>query len=282
MLQGFRAWAAATPARRLRAGGAVLSVVITVTAVGVTPVGAAVAAVGRVQAPLGTGVTIGGSSYELAAQLSTGNKINQLVTQGTSDPYAGTLELSMMPGTSPAVALLPDGNYEVAAQASTGCLWTRGTEEMHGCWNFGMMAGTSPAITALADGGYEVAAQAKTGDLWTLGTAGIKNWSLAMDPASSPGITTLTNGNVEIAFEANTDYVWFAGSRIFNSNFTAGVGATPSIARLADGNFVTAWRYIDGNGNPNVMLFDPNPNQPLDLFDGPIDSHSNPAISTQP
>lgn len=57
----------------------------------------------------------------------------------------GDLGLGMLTGTSPAIAALAGGGYEVAFQANTTSLWTVGTDP-HGAWNLGMRTGTSPAI----------------------------------------------------------------------------------------------------------------------------------------
>ena len=70
----------------------------------------------------------------------------------------------MRAGTSPSIAALSTGGYEMAFQANTGSLWSVGSDQ-HGSWGYGMMAGTSPSIAALSTGGYEMAFQANTGSL---------------------------------------------------------------------------------------------------------------------
>jgi hypothetical protein len=51
----------------------------------------------------------------------------------------------MLAGTSPSIAALPSGGYEVAFQANTGNLWTVGSAD-NGDHKLGMLAGTSPSI----------------------------------------------------------------------------------------------------------------------------------------
>jgi hypothetical protein len=51
----------------------------------------------------------------------------------------------MMHGTSPSIAGLSGGGFEVAFQANTGSLWSVGASN-HGAWNLGMMSNTSPSI----------------------------------------------------------------------------------------------------------------------------------------
>jgi hypothetical protein len=76
----------------------------------------------------------------------------------------------MMSGTSPSIAGLVGGGYEVACQADPTDLWTVGTAGTTD-WQVEKVSGTSPSIAALATGGYEVAIQAST-VLWAVGMAG--------------------------------------------------------------------------------------------------------------
>jgi len=93
----------------------------------------------------------------------------------------------MSPGTSPAIAGLAGGGYEVAFEANTGSLWTVGIAGNKN-WGLGMSPGTSPAIAGLAGGGYEVAFEANTTSLSTVGSAGNSSWKLGMLQHTSPSI----------------------------------------------------------------------------------------------
>jgi hypothetical protein len=126
----------------------------------------------------------------------------------------------MMAGTSPSIASLPNGSFEIAFQANTGYLWTVG-EDNHDSWNLGMKAGTSPSIAGFSGGGYTVAFQANTGLLYTAYTSnrgtdpGDYDWGLGMRAGTSPSLTSLPSGSnlgYEIEFQANTGHLWTVGS----------------------------------------------------------------------
>jgi hypothetical protein len=80
----------------------------------------------------------------------------------------------MMAGTSPSIAPLASGNFEVAFQANTGNLWTVGGDP-HGDWGLGMMVGTSPGVgsTGASGGspGSSLAPPASSSAPTILGTA---------------------------------------------------------------------------------------------------------------
>jgi hypothetical protein len=116
------------------------------------------------------------------------------------------------PGTSPALAALPNGQWEVGYHTTDGHLVTEGADN-HGEWNLGLWPGTSPAMTGLANGGYEVAFEADgTANLWTVGSKDFHgDWGLGMRSGTSPAIAQL-GGSYEVAFQANTSSMWTVGS----------------------------------------------------------------------
>jgi hypothetical protein len=124
--------------------------------------------------------------------------------------HEGPRGLGMMPGTSPAIAVVSGGS-QVAFQANTGSLWVTGAHGT-GDWGLGMAGGTSPSIAALAGGGYQVAFQANTGELWVAGSAGTGPTGLGMMHGTSPSITALPGGGYQLAFQANTTELWVYGS----------------------------------------------------------------------
>ncbi len=123
----------------------------------------------------------------------------------------GDIGQTVMQGTSPSIAGLATGGYEIAYQPPSTVLSTLGSSGT-GTSGLGMLPGTSPAIAALPQGGYEVAIQANTTALWTYGSDGTKDWGLGMMRGSSPSITGLSNDGYEAAMEANTTDLWDAGS----------------------------------------------------------------------
>ena len=202
-------------------------------------IGAAGPAVARVS-PCAVGPGVGSSGFAVAFQANTGD----LWTVGS--PGNVSWQLGMMPGTSPALAVLSDGGYVVAFQANTGNLWTAGSG---GCrdWQLGMMPGTSPAIAGLSGGGFEVAFQANTSSLWTVGSAGNTAWQLGMMAGTSPGIAGLSGGGFEVAFQANTSSLWTVGSA-GNAAWQLGMmrGTSPTVSgTVARSGFVSSISGID-------------------------------------
>ena len=156
-------------------------------------------------------------------------------------------ELGLMAGTSPSIAALAGGGFQVAFQANTGSLWTVGTAGIRD-WGLGMMGGTSPAITGLAGGGFQVAFQANTGSLWTVGTRGTADWHLGMMPETSPSIAALTGGNFQVAFQANTGLLWTAGSAgVRDWRLGLRSQTSPAIAGLPGGGFQMAFQANTGS-----------------------------------
>jgi hypothetical protein len=110
----------------------------------------------------------------------------------TYTPQTGGTPLGypMLAGTSPSIAALAGGGYEVAFQANTGLLWEVGSY-INFNTQLGMRAGTSPSITAVPGIVLEVAFQANSGVLWTqdLARGGVPQGQ-GMAANSGPVITT--------------------------------------------------------------------------------------------
>jgi hypothetical protein len=68
----------------------------------------------------------------------------------------------MDPGSSPAIAGLEGGGFEVAFQSNAHQLWLRDSSGSQANTTAGMGSGTSPAIAGLSAGGYEATFQDKT------------------------------------------------------------------------------------------------------------------------
>jgi len=134
--------------------------------------------------------------------------------------------LGMMSGTSPSIAALKGGGYQVAFQANTGNLWTVGSAGNKD-WGLGMRAGTSPSIAATPDGQFVVAFQANTSNLWTVGSGGKGDWHLGMMSGTSPSVSSAGT----VAFQANTSNLWTVGPG-GKSDWHLGMmsGTSPSIS----------------------------------------------------
>ena len=174
------------------------------------------------------------STRSIAFQSNTG----QLVSMG----WGGNWSQGMMPGTSPSVAALSTGGYEIAFQSNLGQLITVGAAGGTN-WGQGMKAGTSPAITALPNGGYEMAFQANTGQLYSIGTAsGSTNWGQGMAPGTSPDITAVPGG-YEMTFQANTGQLYSIGTA-GGQNWGQGMapGTSPAITTLSNGAYLMAFQ----------------------------------------
>jgi len=170
----------------------------------------------------------------------------------TSDP--------MMPGTSPAIAELSNGTYEIAYQSTAGylTLFNSGTVTTT---SLPMKPGTSPAIAA-SGGSYQVAFQYSNGSLWTYTpSAGGVNQYQGMLAGTSPAITALSSGGYEMAFQANTGILIVYGS---GGNINTGLGmksgTSPSISATGGGfeaamqaNTGVLWTY-GTNGTADLGL----------------------------
>jgi Peptidase family M23 len=177
---------------------------------------------------------------EMALQTNTG----ELWTLGWRE--SKDWNTGMRAGTSPSIAALPGGGYQVALQTNTGELWSLGNIEYKD-WNAGMAPGTSPSICALAGGGYQIALQTNTGELWTLGHAEYKDWNAGMAPGTSPSITCLPGGGYEVAIQTNTGELWTLGHAEYK-DWNAGMkaGTSPSIAALPGGGYEVAFQTNTG------------------------------------
>ncbi|MEO7112411.1 MAG: GH25 family lysozyme [Polyangiaceae bacterium] len=186
----------------------------------------------------GGGGAGGGSVPSVVEQAFQANTSSLWTVGSAGDKDWG---LGMNEGTSPAIASLSNGGFEVAFQANTTSLWTVGSDGDKD-WQLGMMAGTSPSIAALTGGGFEVAFQANTGSLWTVGTAGNKDWGLGMMKGSSPSITGLSGGGFEVAFEANTTSLWTVGDA-GDKDWSLGMytGSSPAITAVGSNGFEVAF-----------------------------------------
>ncbi len=126
------------------------------------------------------------AKFDLAYQVIVGQ-----VSGGFTSTGAVLTKLSMMPGTSPAIAVQPDGSYEIAFQSSTGALFLVDSNGIAFNTTDSMDPRSSPAMTALPDGGFEVAFQGSDHSLRTvIGTSmGQTVPGAALSPGSSPSIS---------------------------------------------------------------------------------------------
>jgi hypothetical protein len=95
----------------------------------------------------------------------------------------------MLPGTSPAIAVLPSGNWVVAWQANTNDLFTYMSSGATENTTQAVLAGTTPALAVLPDGAWVIAYQSGTNDLYIYTSAGSStNTTLDMLAGTSPAI----------------------------------------------------------------------------------------------
>ncbi|MFC4032817.1 G1 family glutamic endopeptidase [Streptomyces polygonati] len=214
----------------------------------------------------GTATTsdIGGPGYFTVTHGNAGNVTGTpKIAFQSSDLGGGLLHTSTPSGsgylgqtirayTSPSIASLPGGGFEVAfvsnsAGGHSGVLTVYGTAFTFNT-QLGVMANTSPAIAAAPDGTFEVVFQADTGQLWkyTPQTGGTP-LGYPMLAGTSPSIAALAGGGYEIAFQANTGLLWEVGSYInFNTQLGMRAGTSPSIAASAAGGFQVAFQANTG------------------------------------
>ncbi|MFD9701994.1 hypothetical protein [Lentzea sp. NPDC059081] len=149
---------------------------------------------------------------------------------------------AMAPGTSPSVARMPNGNFEIAFVASNGELWVQDAFSGHGT-GFLVASNSSPSIATDASGNWVVAVQGTDGRLWLLNSAGGLPLSTAsfMEPGTSPAIARLSTGNVEIAFAASNGELWLqSGSSRGGTGVFLWPGTSPAITANTRGGWVVA------------------------------------------
>jgi hypothetical protein len=187
----------------------------------------------------------GGLGSAVAAAVGSGSGFtNPLYTY--SSPGLNDTGDNMELTTSPAIAELSNGTYEIAYQSSSGylTLFNSGTLTNTG---LAMKSGTSPAIAASPSGGYQVAYQASSGSMWTYTpSSGGVNQSQGMLAGTSPSITALSGGGYEMAFQANTGILILYGSGgDINTSLGMKSGTSPSIS-AAGGGFEAAMQANTG------------------------------------
>jgi hypothetical protein len=96
--------------------------------------------------PAITGVAVN-TRGDYGLQLAVQNNTGVMETVGAAGTY--TAQVTMSPGTSPAITTLADRTYQVAFQAYNTDLFTLGSN--YGLDNTGlsMMTGTSPSIAGI-------------------------------------------------------------------------------------------------------------------------------------
>jgi hypothetical protein len=162
-----------------------------------------------------------------------------------SSPGLANTSESMLGGTSPAIALLSNGTYEIAYQSTSGYLTLFNSGVITNTGQL-MKAGTSPAIAATGSS-YQVAYQSSGGSLWTDSpSAGAVNQFQGMLTGTSPAITALASGGYEMAFQANTGILIVYGSGgDINTGLGMKSGTSPSIS-AAGGGFEAAMQANTG------------------------------------
>ncbi|MBD0670204.1 hypothetical protein [Streptomyces sp. CBMA156] len=126
--------------------------------------------------------------------------------------------------SSPSIATMADGSYEVAWKGGDGNLWVatgNGTNMAQPAapWLLGVADTTSPSLAALPNGGYEVAWKGNDGYLWLATGNGTnmaqpdKPWLLGVGAAGtsySPSLASLPGGGYEVAWKGGDGYLWLA------------------------------------------------------------------------
>lgn len=194
------------------------------------------------------GMTVSGYVAPVGGQSSIAALQDRASALWTAGPTGWTnWGVGLAPGTSPSLARLSNGGYEVAFQGFGGALWTIGTAGWTN-WGVGLAPGTSPAITALPGGGFEVAFEGFSGTLWTVGNAGWTDWGVGIAPGTSPSIAALAHGGFEVAFQAQGQSLWTVGNAGW-TNWGVGVAprTSPAIAPLPGGGWELAFQASGGH-----------------------------------
>lgn len=155
--------------------------------------------------------------------------------------------VGLAPGTSPSVAMLPRGGFEVAFQAAGGRLWTVGAAGWVN-WGVGLAPGTHPSIAVLSNGGIEIAFQGYGGHLWTVGAGGWADWGVGLDSGTSPVIVPLAGNGFEIAFHGAGGQLWTVGTAGW-ADWGVGLapGTNPAVSVLPAGGYELAFQGAGGH-----------------------------------
>jgi len=164
---------------------------------------------------------------------------------------------AMMGTTSPSIAALNSGGFEIAFQGSNqGYLWLTGkTGQIN--TKIPMNKTTSPSITGLDyPNGYEAAYQDNSTAhyLGVYGTWGSGSLGYGMKAGTNPSIAALPGGGWMVAFQANTGYLWVVGTGgVFNQVAPMAPNTSPSIASRPNGTWQVAYQ---GSTNNNLWTYD--------------------------
>ncbi len=189
----------------------------------------------------------------------------ELWTYSTASGGKGT-GWTVRAGTSPSIAVMPDGSKRVAFQATNGELWVYSSATgQKTATGLIMMAATSPAITALSDGSHQIAFQASTGYLGTYSsTSGGKTTNLGMKSGTSPAISAYLGTSYQVAFHDNTGYLWTYSplSGAATTNLGMKSGTSPAISTFPAGGYQVVfhdntgylWTYSLTSGGKTTNL----------------------------
>jgi hypothetical protein len=173
----------------------------------------------------------------------------------------------MLPGTSPSIAFLRNGDPEVAFQSSSGILSAVDLQtNAQRNTGYHMMAGTSPSIAVSPDGNFAIAFQGSDGYLYLYRskTGNAYNTWLGLAPGTSPSLSNAGQDTYNGAFNAQgSGHLWtieFLPNSLQSVNDT-GYGmmprTSPSIAdndgSFTFGQYIVAFQSDTSNGNSGLL-----------------------------
>jgi hypothetical protein len=160
----------------------------------------------------------------------------------------------MLAGTSPSIAAMPSGGYEIAYQTSDGVLGTVSPTGHVDGLGLGMAPGTSPSIAAQPSGKWEIAFQANTGQLWVRdsdnggGPVGGQPGHL-MRAGTSPSTAALRSGGYEIVYQTSDGLLGgvSATGDVSSLGLAVWPASSPSMAPVTCGGFQVAFEANTAN-----------------------------------
>jgi len=177
----------------------------------------------------------------------TASSGNLAIAIGASTQYTSA---QVATGTSPSLAGLAGGAYEVAFQGTNGDLEMYSSASGSATDTGQAMAvGTSPSIASYASGGWAVAFQGSNTDMEVYTSTGtFADSGLGMLPGTSPAVAAAASGGYEVAFQANTALLWVdayssltaTGGAVTNTQNGMMKGTNPAISALAGGGYEVA------------------------------------------
>jgi hypothetical protein len=198
--------------------------------------------------------TWSGDNFRIVFVNAADGLLWELTTNGTA--FYGGAGYGVAPGTSPAIATIPDVGLMIAFNGGDGQLWYIDANNVGHPTGLRVAAGTSPAIAGYPGGYRIVFVNAADGLLWELtsnGTAFYGGAGYGLAPGTGPAITAVPNVGLVIAFHGGDGQLWYIGPNNVGhpTGLRMAAGTSPAVGPGPDFNWQVAFQ--DDTGHLAVM-----------------------------